>query len=166
MSGGLTRGVIGGSALVLGDEVSSDHLYPARFMGIADPAAQALHALEGLGPEWPARLATHPVLVAGWNLGTGSAREEAVTALRGAGVRLVVARSFTRLFFRNCINNGLPALACEALPALETGAAVTADLGAGWLEAAGQRLPMPPLPEALLTILAAGGLLARLRGAA
>lgn len=154
---------IAGTALVVGDEVNSDLLYPARHMGIADPAAQAWHALQGLGPGWPAQVAAHRVLAAGWNLGGGSAREEAVTALQGAGVKLVVARSFARLFFRNCINNGLPAVACEALPALATGDAVAADLAEGWLEASGTRLPVPSLPPMLLDILRQGGLLARLR---
>lgn len=154
---------VSGTALVVGDEVNSDLLYPARHMGIADPAAQARHALQGLGPEWPARVAAHRVLVAGWNLGGGSAREEAVTALQGAGVTLVVARSFGRLFFRNCINNGLPAVACEALPALSTGDTVASDLAEGWLDAGGARLAVPPLPGMLLDILRHGGLLARLR---
>jgi len=154
---------IAGSALVIGDEVNSDLLYPARFMGLPDRAVQARHALEGLGAEWPPRVAAHPVLVAGWNIGGGSAREEAVTALLGAGVRLVVARSFARLFFRNCINNGLAAVEAEDLPDLETGALVAADLAEGWLEAGGTRLDVPPLPEALLSILRHGGLLATLR---
>lgn len=156
---------IAGSALVVGHDVNSDLLYPARFMGLPDRTVQARHALEGLGPEWPARVAAHPVLVAGWNIGGGSAREEAVTALLGAGVRLVVARSFARLFFRNCINNGLAAIACEALPDVGTGAAIAADLAEGWVEADGVRLAVAPLPEALLSILHHGGLLATLRNA-
>ncbi|MDB5411858.1 MAG: 3-isopropylmalate dehydratase, small subunit [Rubritepida sp.] len=158
--------ILSGTAVVIGDEVNSDLLYPARHMGIPDPAMQATHALTGLGPEWPGRVATHRVLVAGWNLGGGSAREEAVTALQGAGVRLVVARSFSRLFFRNCINNGLAAVACEALPALDTGATLTADLAEGWLDCAGARFAVPALPDSLLEILRHGGLLAQLRAAA
>ena len=152
-----------GSALVIGDDINSDLLYPARFMGIADPARQADHALAGLGPEWPARLAGRPILAAGWNLGGGSAREESVTALRGAGVRLVVARSFARLFFRNCINGGLAAVSCEDLPELRTGDEVAADLGAGWVASGGRRLAVAPLPESLLAILRHGGLMGRLK---
>ncbi len=154
---------VSGSALVLGDDINADLLYPARYMGITQPERQAAHALSGLGPEWPARLAGHAVLVAGENLGGGSAREEAVTALLGAGVRLVVARGFSRLFFRNCINNGLPALACAGLPALDSGTPVTADLAEGWIEAGGARLAVPALPPELLGIIQGGGLLARLR---
>jgi methanogen homoaconitase large subunit len=156
---------VSGSALVMGSDINADLLYPARFMGITDHKRQAAHALQGLGDEWPARVAAHPVLVAGDNLGGGSAREEAVTALLGAGVKLVVARGFSRLFFRNCINNGLPAVACPDLPALETGATVTADLAEGWVEVEGQRLSVPPLPPELLAIIASGGLLARPRDA-
>ena len=156
---------IDGSALVIGDDVNSDLLYPARFMGLPDRTAQARHALEGLGPEWPARVTAHPVLVAGWNIGGGSAREEAVTALLGAGVRLVVARSFARLFFRNCINNGLPAVSCETLPDIASGTTVAADLAQGWLAVDGERRAVAPLPAALLSILHHGGLLATLRSA-
>lgn len=158
-----TETVLRGRALVVGDDLNSDLLYPARFMGILDPALQAEHALEGLGPEWPGRLPGRTVIVAGWSIGGGSAREESVTALKGAGVRLVVARSFARLFFRNCINNGLAAVACEILPELQTDDEVAVDLKAGWLECGGRRLSVAKLPDGLLSIISHGGLMGRLR---
>ena len=78
-------------------------------------------------------------------------------------VRLVVARSFARLFFRNCINGGLPAIECADLPALRTGDAVGADLQEGWLDCGGRRLAVPRLPESLLAILRHGGLMGQLK---
>jgi 3-isopropylmalate/(R)-2-methylmalate dehydratase small subunit len=101
------------------------------------------------------------VVVAGWNIGGGSAREETVTAMKCAGVRLVVARSFARLFFRNCINNALPAVACEALPEMKTDDELAADLREGWLECVGQRLAIAKVPDGLLVIIAHGGLMGR-----
>lgn len=155
----------GGAALVVGDDITSDLLYPARHMGLVMLSAQAEHALEGLGPDWPARLRTRKTLVAGWNIGGGSAREEAATALKGAGMELVVARSFARLFFRNCINNGLAAIACPDLPDIANGMLVQADLRAGRLRCGDTWRDVPALPDSLLDILRHGGLLARLRHA-
>jgi 3-isopropylmalate/(R)-2-methylmalate dehydratase small subunit len=148
---------------VIGDDVSTDLLYPGRYLTVTDRAEQARHALEGMGADWPSRLQGIKVLGAGWNLGCGSSREQAATALLGAGIRLVVARSASRLFFRNCINNGLPIIICETLAGdLRDGAWLEADLSQGCAVYGGYTYNFPPLPEVLLAILRDGGLLARL----
>jgi 3-isopropylmalate/(R)-2-methylmalate dehydratase small subunit len=148
---------------VIGDDVSTDLLYPGRYLTVTDRAEQSRHALEGMGPEWPARLHGISIIGAGWNLGCGSSREQAATALMGAGIRLVVARSASRLFFRNCINNGLAVIACPELAGdLQDGAWLEADLSQGEAEYAGRLYRFSPLPEALLGIVRDGGLLARL----
>jgi 3-isopropylmalate/(R)-2-methylmalate dehydratase small subunit len=99
------------------------------------------------------------VLVGGWNLGCGSSREHAVTALLGGGTRLVIAKSFARIFFRNAINNGLAVVtASELAAALADGDSVSADLSAGRAEAHGRSFAFEPLTAELLTILSAGGL--------
>jgi 3-isopropylmalate dehydratase small subunit len=154
---------IAGTTLVIGDDVSTDLLYPGRYLTVSDRAEQATHALEGFGADWPARLRGVAVLGAGWNLGCGSSREQAATALLAAGIRLVVARSTSRLFFRNCINNGLPVIADEALAnAVQTGAWLEADLAQGIAGHAGQLYRFSPLPDVLLAIVREGGLMARL----
>ncbi len=150
--------------LLLGDDVSTDLIYPGRYLTVADRAEQARHALEGLGPEWPDRLRGYPVLAAGFNLGCGSSREQAATSLLAAGVRLIVARSFSRLFLRNCINNGLPIVESPALvDRLATGALLSADMAAGIARLGEETIVFDRLPPPLLAIIERGGLLAQLR---
>ena len=153
-----------GPVLLLGDDVSTDLIYPGRYLTVTDRAEQALHALEGFGPAWPDRLRGVPILAAGWNLGCGSSREQAATALMAAGVTLVVARSFSRLFLRNCINNGLPVIESPAIvDHLADGTHLTADIALGDASIGGQSFRFEPLPPALLAIIRQGGLLAQLK---
>ncbi|HUA24882.1 MAG TPA: hypothetical protein VMA54_12240 [Steroidobacteraceae bacterium] len=155
---------ITGKALLLGDDVSSDLIYPGRYLTVTDRAEQARHALEGLGAGWPERLRGYTVLGAGWNLGCGSSREQAATALLAAGVKLVIARSMSRLFMRNSINNGLPVIESDELAsALTDGVTLSADLARGVAQLEGRTFHFERLPQALLEIVRDGGLLARLR---
>lgn len=150
---------IEGSATVLGDDVDTDTIFPGRYLAVLDPHDQAQHLFEPLGSEIRDRAAAGGVLVAGWNFGCGSSREHAVTAMLGAGIRLVVARSFSRIYFRNAVNNGLPAIVCPALvDAVRDGDFVGVDLGAGSAHYPGGSAMFAALPPALLQILAAGGL--------
>src|SRR5262245_6640738 len=106
---------ISGEVLRVGDDIDTDVIYPARYMSLVDRSVQAQHLFEALGDDMAGKVARHPVLATGWNFGCGSSREHAVTALLGAGVRLVAGKSFARLFFRNAINNGLPVISCPEL---------------------------------------------------
>ena len=156
--------LIAGPVILFGDDVSTDLIYPGRYLTVADRAEQALHAMEGMGADWPARLREFPIVAAGWNFGCGSSREQAATAVLGAGVKLVVAKSFSRLYMRNCINNGLPVIESAGLvDHLATGTVMTADIGLGQAWIGDQAIAFPPLPTALLAIIQQGGLLAQLR---
>ena len=152
--------VVEGSCVEIGDDVDTDRMYPGRYLGLTDWSEQARHVLEGLGPEWPARVARATVLVAGRNLGHGSNREAAATGLRGAGIRLVIAQSCSRAFFRNCVNNGLPVIQDAKLAqAISDGETIRADLSVGRLEVSGRPYEFAPLPPMLHAIVSAGGLL-------
>jgi 3-isopropylmalate/(R)-2-methylmalate dehydratase small subunit len=119
-----------------------------------------------MGPDWPARLRAFPIVAAGWNFGCGSSREQAATALLGAGVQLVVARSFSRLYMRNCINNGLPVIESAAIvDRLATGTVMSADVALGQAQIGDGAVSFAPLPASLLAIIQQGGLLAQLRTA-
>jgi 3-isopropylmalate/(R)-2-methylmalate dehydratase small subunit len=156
--------LIAGPVILLGDDVSTDLIYPGRYLTVADRAEQALHAMEGMGEDWPARIRTFPIVAAGWNFGCGSSREQAATALLGAGVTLVVARSFSRLYMRNCINNGLPVIESAAIvDHLATGTVMSADIALGQAQIGDHTVTFAPLPPALLAIIQQGGLLAQLR---
>ncbi len=97
-----------GHARLVGDDVSTDEILPGRYMTSSDPAVLARHALEGVAPHFAERVTAGDILVAGRNFGTGSSRESAPRALQLAGFGAVIATSFARIFFRNCINIGLP----------------------------------------------------------
>ncbi len=158
---------VAGVATSVGDDVDTDVIFPARYLAVLDPKDQAKHLFEPLGPAIRDSLMQGGVLVGGWNLGCGSSREHAVTSLIGAGTRLVVAKSFSRIFFRNAVNNGLAVVTAPDLAdGLADGDEVSADLAAGTAEAHGRIFPFPPLSPDLLAILSAGGLWAARRGVA
>jgi 3-isopropylmalate/(R)-2-methylmalate dehydratase small subunit len=152
--------VIEGTLLRLGDDVRADHLLPPAYAFIPDPVEMGRHALSGLGPEWPARLAGHAIVWAGRNLGAGTGREASAICLKGAGVRAIIAPSVARLFFRNAINNGILVLELPEAAELpvEDGDAVTIDLAASTLQVRERTLRFPPLPPLIQEIVAAGGL--------
>lgn len=125
-----------------------------------DPDELAEHAFEPKGEEFQQRLYDSSVLVTGENFGCGSAREQAATCLIGAGVEAVVARSFARAFFRNAINNGLPAVESpRAAEAVQDGDEVWIDFDRGIVEANGESFPFDPYPPVMQQILQEGGLI-------
>lgn len=144
-----------------GDNVDTDVIIPARYLTTTDPAELASHAMEGLDPDFPTKVRTGDVVVAGTNFGCGSSREHAAIALKQAGVAAVVAASFARIFFRNAINTGLPVLVSPAASAaIEDGHDVELDVTAGTIRdlTTGDTFDAEPLPEAVRDIVAAGGL--------
>lgn len=151
---------VGGTAIVFGDDVNTDVIIPGRYLVSIDPAELAEHAFEPLGPDVQRRLRESAVVVAGRNFGCGSAREQASTCLIGAGVRAVVARSFSRVFFRNAINTGLVAVECpDAVDAVQDGGEVLVDYAAGTVTIGQESFAFAPYPPGLTVILEAGGLI-------
>ncbi len=151
---------IGGKVIRFGDNVNTDVIIPGRYLVSIDPVELAKHAFEPLGPEVQERLWASQVVVAGSNFGCGSAREQAATCLIGAGIRAVVAHSFSRVFFRNCINTGLLVVDCPgAADAATDGGELWIDYAAGAVEVGGKSLQFAPYPESLRQILEAGGLI-------
>src|SRR5437763_12852355 len=104
-----------GRVYKFGDNINSDIIIAGRYLIYIDPDRLAEHAFEMLGDGFPSRLRNFDILVAGRNFGCGSAREQAVTAIRGLGIKAVVAVSFARTFYRNAINSGLTTIECPEL---------------------------------------------------
>jgi len=155
--------IIEGNAICLGDDINTDIIYPGKYLTITNRTEQALHVMEGLGEDWPQQLTKYSVVVAGWNFGCGSSREQAATALLGAGVKLVIAASFSRLFFRNCINNGLPVIESHKLSqVLSPDDYIYTDLSLGKAEIKKEIYAFEPLPSNLIAIVQNGGLLSEL----
>ena len=155
---------IQGRVFKFGDNVNSDVIIPGRYLIYIDAERLSQHAFEVLGEDFPAKLRNFDILVAGRNFGCGSAREQAVTAIAGLGIKAVVACSFARTFYRNAINEGMPIVECPDLyPAVAEGDSIRIDLAAGRIYHREQQYRFPPLPEYLRELLERGGLAAYLK---
>lgn len=154
-----------GRVFRVGDDVNTDLLFPGRYTYTRQrPEEAAPHALEDLDPSFSTAVRPGDVVVAGRNFGCGSSREQAVTALAALGVGAVVAESFARIYFRNALNHGLPAIVCpEAVVRLEAGDPVELDLEEGWIETPRGRCSFPPFEGRMAELLEAGGLLPYVR---
>ncbi|HEY1700197.1 MAG TPA: 3-isopropylmalate dehydratase small subunit [Trebonia sp.] len=162
-SGTTDPGKTGGATVRFGDNIDTDVIIPGRYLVSIDPAELAEHAFEPLGEDVQRQVRSARVVVAGRNFGCGSAREQAASALIGAGVTAVVAVSFSRVFFRNAINTGLIAVECpDAVAALQDGDEAWINIDAGTVIIPAGEFSFPPYPEALRGILADGGLIPHL----
>lgn len=150
---------------VYGDDVNTDVIFPGRYTyTLTAPEEIAAHALEDLDPAFAAHVQPGDVIVAGRNWGCGSSREQAVTALKYAGVPVIIADSFSRIYYRNCINQGVLPVVCPGLSArLRTGETIGIDRDAGRIVAAGQAFAVPRLSPSVQAILDAGGLVPMLQ---
>jgi 3-isopropylmalate/(R)-2-methylmalate dehydratase small subunit len=160
--------IVQGRAWRLGDNVDTDQLLPGRYLSLTEPAELARHCLEDVRPDFCVGVKAGDLLVAGENLGCGSSREHAPLALKTLGISCLVAASFARIFFRNSINLGLPALTCpEAVAGIADGDLLRIDLESGEIENLTHpaRFQAPPLPDFLTEIIRAGGMTAYVRGA-
>ena len=143
-----------------GDDVNTDVIFPGKYTySISDPREMAQHALEDLDPTFVAHVQLGDIIVAGKNWGCGSSREQAVTCLKEAGVGAIVARSFARIYFRNCINKALPIATCDAVDGVESGDEVTIDFAAGTVTTPQGNYTFPPLSPEVMEILNTGGLI-------
>lgn len=150
---------IEGRAHVVGDAIDTDLLAPGAYMkGSIDELAR--HCLEAIDPGFANRVRAGDLLVAGARFGIGSSREQAAQALRLLGIRAVVARSFAGIFYRNALNNGLLAVVCPDHEGIEAGDRLRLDPVAGRLVhlASGRCYACRPLPDHLLAMVEAGGL--------
>lgn len=159
--------IIQGHAWKYGDNIDTDQLAPiGSYKGTSDDelAAGAVHCLRDMDPNFAKTVKEGDVFVAENNLGIGSSRESAPFFLKILGIRAVVAKSFARIFFRNCFNIGLPALVCAKTEKINSGDALAVDPVKGLVEnlTTGETLVSEPVPEHLMEMVASGGLMAHL----
>ncbi|HHT10503.1 MAG TPA: 3-isopropylmalate dehydratase small subunit [Candidatus Atribacteria bacterium] len=105
--------MIKGKVIQYGDNVDTDVIIPARYLTATDPLELAKHCMEDLDPDFQKKLDNNSIIVAGKNFGCGSSREHAPLAIKGSGIKAIIASSFARIFYRNAINIGLPILELE-----------------------------------------------------
>ncbi len=155
---------IRGKAWKFGDDIDTDIIIPARYLNTTEARELAAHCMEPVRPDFPQTVRPGDVVVGGKNFGCGSSREQAAVCIKMSGVQAIVARSFARIFFRNCINNGvLPVVCPEAADAIERGDTVTVDLDSSTVTTPRGTFAFPALSPSVMAIIDAGGLIPMLR---
>ena len=144
----------------LGDDVNTDLNCSGKYLPGKDEAFIAAQAFDAVSPGFATRFVTGNIIVAGTHFGINSSREQAVHILRRMGVAAIVAPSFGRQFFRNAINNGLPVIECD-VAGIEEGDSLRIDMAGQKLEVTNRDMvrSLGAVPEAILAILAEGGLI-------
>jgi 3-isopropylmalate dehydratase small subunit len=150
-----------GKVWKFGDHIDTDVIIPARFLNVSDKDELAKSCFIDTRPEFAAKVGSGDIIVAGINFGCGSSREHAPLAIKAAGVGVVIARSFARIFYRNAFNIGLPILESEEVPDFfSEGDRIAADLLTGEIKGldGGQQFYAKPIPPFMQEIIRAGGL--------
>jgi len=147
-----------------GDNIDTDRIIPGKYTKTLDMSTLAQHVLEDLDPTFKDTVRPGDVVAGGWNFGCGSSREQAPVALKMAGVSVVIARTFARIFFRNAINVGLPLLEIRDHD-IETGDVLNIDLTTGRVEniTRNKVYQAAALPQVMIDILNEGGLVPYLK---
>jgi len=154
-----------GRAFKFGDSISTDQIIPGRFTHLRSNLPElARHVMEDADPTFVARVKPGDFIVAGSNFGLGSSREHAPLVIKMAGVKAILAKSVSRIFFRNAINLGLPVLLCDT-DSIKDGDELEISLKAGTIRdvTSGTELSFSKIPEIMLRILDEGGLLPYLK---
>ena len=155
--------MIKGTAYKFGHNVDTDQIIPAQYLVTTDAKELAKHCMEIADADFPKKAKPGDVLVAGRNFGCGSSREHAPLAIKGMGLGLVIAESFARIFFRNCINIGMPILECPAAAQeIKAGDQLEVDLDKGLIKNITQNksYTAQAFPDFMQQIINAGGLMA------
>ena len=158
--------IIKKKAVKFGNNINTDVILPGKYLELTQPEELGKHAMEGVDPNFSLKVRDGVILVGGRNFGCGSSREQAPIALKYAGVECVLAEYFARIFYRNCINIGLPAIECEGISEnVEEEDLISIDLKKGIVknESKDVNFKITPIPEFLMSILEDGGLIQHLR---
>ena len=152
-----------GKVWLLGDDIDTDIIIPTEYLALKSIEDMKPFAFSPLRPELARQINEGDIIVAGKNFGCGSSREQAPEVIKALGVRAVIARSFARIFFRNSINNGLLLIENNDLcSVVNEGDMIEVSVGEHIIHD-GKSYPISSLPENLLEILSAGGLVNAMR---
>lgn len=147
------------------DDINTDYIISGRYkFKIQDPVELAKHVMEDIDPEFYSRVQKGDFLVAGRNFGCGSSREQAPMAIKFANISAVLAKSFARIFYRNCFNLGLPAIECDT-DKIKEGDELEIDLDNGKIRNITQNIEIKisPLPKTMQILLEEGGLVSHFK---
>jgi len=152
--------ILKGKSHKFGDDISTDLIAPGRYFHLRSNMPElAKHVLEDASPDFSEKVGRGDFVVGGRNFGLGSSREHAPAIIKIAGVGAVLSKSFARIFFRNCINIGLPVIICDT-DKIGDGDLLEIDLKNGLVRNISKSLNINfnPLPEVMIRILSEGGL--------
>ncbi len=151
-----------------GNDVNTDVIYPGKYTyKLLSDEEMSSHALEDLDPQFAKKVSDGDVIVAGKNWGYGSSREQAVKCLKAGGIKAILAESFARIYYRNCINLGLPAITLkkEDIEKFDTGDEIELDIEQGIVKntTKGFEVHFPPFDGYVMEIIKAGGIIEYIR---
>ncbi|WP_029544675.1 3-isopropylmalate dehydratase [Selenomonas sp. AB3002] len=159
--------MIKGRVYVFGNNVDTDQIYPGKYVEYTEMEDICRFAMSGSEkPELAQSFQPGEIIVGGTNFGCGSSREHATMTLKGIGVGAIIAESFARIFFRNAINLGIPAITCPGISQFfQDGEEASIDLASGMIKnvSNGQSLQAEPMGEYMEKILENGGIKAMIR---
>lgn len=142
------------------DNINTDEIIPARYLNCDNESELAKHAMEDIDKNFVQNVQLGDFIIAGEDFGCGSSREHAIWALRGAGVKGVIAKSFARIFYRNAINNGFLAIECKKLnDDLKSGDEIKINLEQGFFKINDKKYNFSPIPDFVKKIMEKSGLL-------
>ena len=154
--------ILRGKVYKYGANVNTDEIIPARYLNTSEPSELAKHCLEDIDKDFVGKVSPGDIIVASDNFGCGSSREHAPIAIKAAGVSVVIAASFARIFFRNALNIGLPILESpQAAKAISDGDEVEVDFDKGIVKniSKNEVYTSQAFPEFMQKIINAGGLM-------
>ena len=143
------------------DNIDTDVIIAARYLNTSDPSYLASHVMEDFDKDFSKKISAGDIIVAGENFGCGSSREHAPIAIKAAGIDVVIAKSFARIFYRNSFNTGLLILECADTDKISGGDNLSVDLNAGIIknESKNESYTFAPIPEFMQELVRAGGLI-------
>ena len=152
-----------GKVWVMGDDIDTDIIMPTEYLVFKTIEEMKPYAFSPLRPDLAAQICPGDIIVAGSNFGCGSSREQAPEVVKALGIKCVIAKSFARIFFRNAINNGLLLIEnADLADAVQEGDEITVTVNEK-IEHNGREFPIVSLPDNLVEIIDAGGLVRAMR---
>lgn len=151
-----------GKTWKFGDDVDTDAIIPARYLNTSDPGELAMHVMEDADIEFSRKVKAGDFIIAGKNFGCGSSREHAPIAIKSAGIKAVIAKSFARIFYRNAFNIGLAIFeSTEASEKIREGDIINIDAGSGIIRniTKNEQYSVKPIPPFMQELISAGGLI-------
>jgi len=149
-----------------GDNIDTDVIIPARYLNTSSHEELASHCMEDIDKDFISKVSMGDIIVAGTNFGCGSSREHAPIAIKSAGISVVIAKTFARIFYRNAINIGLAILECEkACESIENGDDIEVDFDTGIItnHTKNEEYKAQAFPEFIQDIIKSGGLLSSIK---